>query len=213
MSTAKIQKLLLLVSKSSEISTLRRTSATLVSSAHPSATSIPASPALSNRHPRVRSRLLSTPLFCKNYGLIQHKSHCLLSPSSPIHKERELGTSVTCTLIYRHFLIDSCRQSIVDLWSSLRRVRHQKGLRRKARYSKHIKPESLHQVLLREHSHRRKIRRDDDYGRPSGRSRCRRIVLHNASQEAYNSPTKPFPSRLSWGDFSYIMMIFITILR
>ena len=52
MSTAKIQKLLLLVSKSSEISTLRRTSATPVSSAHPSATSIPASPALSNRHPR-----------------------------------------------------------------------------------------------------------------------------------------------------------------
>ena len=50
MSTAKIQKLLLLVSKSSEISTLRRTSATPVSSAHPSATSIPASPA--PRHPR-----------------------------------------------------------------------------------------------------------------------------------------------------------------
>ena len=82
-----------------------------------------------------RSGISLTPLFCKNYGLIQHKSHSFLSPSSPIHKERELGTSVTCTLIYRHFLIDSCRQSIVDLWSSLRRVRHQKGLRRKARYS------------------------------------------------------------------------------
>ena len=59
--------------------------------------------------------VMFTPLFCKNYGLIQHKSHSFLSPSPPIHKERKLSASVTCTLIYRQFLIDSCRQSIVDL--------------------------------------------------------------------------------------------------
>lgn len=59
--------------------------------------------------------VIFTPLFFKNYGLIQHKSHSFLSPSSPIHKERKLSASVTGTIINRQFLIDSCRQSIVDL--------------------------------------------------------------------------------------------------
>ena len=42
------------------------------------------------KHDFLVSPISLTPLFCKNYGLIQHKTHRFLCPSSPIHKERKL---------------------------------------------------------------------------------------------------------------------------